>query len=266
MTSEGSECRNDEEPDSFTTEPNTVDGGVTSTGREGLERHNNEDSSSGADVDVYLLKLRLEEKRVESELKIREAELALKRDEFEAKRKQKSRKQHLTFSPLVTGIIAAAVGLIGTAVGSYMQGRYQLDIERLKFESNLILKAIETGNQEEAKRNLLFLLSAGFIQDKDGRIAALAEKKENVPVLPSSASTASGCDVGLVRTTIDTAEGAASVYISGVLIGQTPITFCEVPGRNVQCTLKRQGYLDKTVVFSVRENKNVYTFMMERKR
>ncbi len=58
--------------------------------------------------------------------------------------------------------------------------------ERLKFESNLILKAIETGNREESKNNLLFLIETGFIEDKNGKIAASATDPETVPVLPAS--------------------------------------------------------------------------------
>jgi hypothetical protein len=137
-------------------------------------------------TDLDLLKLRLEERRVDGELRLREAEFVLKRDEFEAKKIQENQKQYLTVSPLVAGIIAAIVGLIGTAIGSYMQGRSQLETERLKFESNLILKAIETGDREKAKNNLLFMLNAGFIQDKDGKVSALAKQSKNVPVLPSA--------------------------------------------------------------------------------
>jgi hypothetical protein len=46
-------------------------------------------------------------------------------------------------------------------------------LARQEFETKLILKAIETPDREEAIRNLQFFLSAGFIQDKDGKIAKL---------------------------------------------------------------------------------------------
>jgi hypothetical protein len=46
-------------------------------------------------------------------------------------------------------------------------------LTRQEFETKLILKAIETPDREEAIRNLQFFLSAGFIQDKDGKIANL---------------------------------------------------------------------------------------------
>jgi hypothetical protein len=46
-------------------------------------------------------------------------------------------------------------------------------LARQEFETKLILKAIETPDREEATRNLQFFLSAGFIQDKDGKIAKL---------------------------------------------------------------------------------------------
>jgi hypothetical protein len=46
-------------------------------------------------------------------------------------------------------------------------------LARQEFETKLILKAIETPDRQEAIRNLQFFLSAGFIQDKEGKIANL---------------------------------------------------------------------------------------------
>ena len=130
-------------------------------------------------------RLELERERLAGELELKRAEIALRRDELNATHAQQ-RRNGFAFSPLATGIIAALVGFVGTGVGAYMQGRSQLNIERLKFESNLILKAIETGNREEAKNNLLFLVHAGFIEDTGGKIAALAKDPSAIPVLPFS--------------------------------------------------------------------------------
>jgi hypothetical protein len=73
-------------------------------------------------------------------------------------------------------------------VGAYIQGRSQLDIERLKFESSVILKAIETGDREESRKNLAFVLQAGLIKDPGHKIAALIEHADNIPVLPAPIS------------------------------------------------------------------------------
>lgn len=135
--------------------------------------------------DIEQARLELERERLAGELELKRAEIALRRDELDATHAQQ-RRAGVAFSPLATGIIAALVGLVGTGVGAYMQGRSQLNIERLKFESNLILKAIETGNREEAKNNLLFLVHAGFIEDTGGKIAALAQNPSAIPVLPFS--------------------------------------------------------------------------------
>jgi hypothetical protein len=139
----------------------------------------------GEDMDKA--RLDLERERLVGELELKRVELALRRDELEAARAHRRRSDH-AFSPVATAIIAGLVGLIGTGVGAYMQGRSQVTIERLKFESNLILKAIETGNRDEAKNNLLFLVQAGFIQDTEGKIAALAQDPTRIPVLPFSGS------------------------------------------------------------------------------
>jgi hypothetical protein len=218
-------------------------------------------------TDIDLLKLRLEERRVEGELRLREADLVLKRDEFEAKKIQENQKQYLTFSPLVTGIIAAIVGLIGTAVGSYMQGRSQLEIERLKFESNLILKAVETGDSEKAKNNLLFMLGAGFIQDKDGKISALAKKSENVPVLPSaSLSQTTICPEGARRVSIATQPSSFDVFSDTSFLGKTPWGLCAPIGQHLKFTLSRYGYVDREVNLVVTEHENDYVYTPDRAR
>ena len=50
-------------------------------------------------------------------------------------------------------------------------------LARQEFETKLILKAIETPDRQEAIRNLHFFLTAGFIQDRDGKIASLQESQ-----------------------------------------------------------------------------------------
>lgn len=56
-------------------------------------------------------------------------------------------------------------------------------LERLEFETTLILKAIEAPLREDQIRNLKFFLNAGFISDADGKIARMDEA--DFPSLPS---------------------------------------------------------------------------------
>src|SRR5712692_8520187 len=58
-------------------------------------------------------------------------------------------------------------------------------LERQKFESSLVLQAIATGDQDTARKNLGFLVKAGFLPDPKGQIQELASEPEDTPVLPA---------------------------------------------------------------------------------
>jgi hypothetical protein len=93
----------------------------------------------------------------------------------------------------VTAALLALCGVIGVAI---IEGRNSLDLEtekarfnqqleQQKFESSLIVKAIETGDLAVAQTNLLFLLDAGFIHDPTGTIRTRTKLPESAPVLPA---------------------------------------------------------------------------------
>jgi hypothetical protein len=131
-------------------------------------------------------KFDLEKARVEGDLRLREEELKLRREELQAKLAA-DKGQGFT---AVTGTLAVAlIGLLGAAIAGLIQAHSNHTTEKRKFESDLILKAIETGDLEASTRNLGFLLKAGFIADPQGTIAALAKEEETVPVLPARAYT-----------------------------------------------------------------------------
>jgi N-acetyl-anhydromuramyl-L-alanine amidase AmpD len=60
-------------------------------------------------------------------------------------------------------------------------------LEREKAQNEIIIKVIETGDTESAKKNLLFLIAAGLVKDPDRKIAEAATNPETSPVLPSVA-------------------------------------------------------------------------------
>lgn len=124
----------------------------------------------------------LERARVEVELRIKEAELALKQAELKAKLEEKPQRISAS-SPLAITVITGMLGLIGAGAANFVQSRSNLALEREKFESSLILKAIETGNPEAASKNLLFLVDTKLINDPSGSIAKLRTNPQNAPVL-----------------------------------------------------------------------------------
>lgn len=123
-------------------------------------------------------KLKLENEITRLELRLKELEL--KQKEFE----EKSRKK---LNPIIVGIIAACLGLLGNIFVTYLEGENALELESAKLQSSLILEAIKTGNQNLAENNLEFLLEAGLIEDEDGKIEGFLSKEEKeIPFLPSS--------------------------------------------------------------------------------
>lgn len=86
-------------------------------------------------------------------------------------------------------VLAAAVALVSGALGAAITGSYssdventrvtgQLDLERLKFQTGLILKAIDTTDHETAVKTLKFFAQAGLIPAYEEKISSLASKKK----------------------------------------------------------------------------------------
>jgi hypothetical protein len=138
-------------------------------------------------------KVDIEKARVEGDLRLREQELQLKRDELRAKQEEEHGQGFFAFNGVNGTIAVALIGLLATAITALIQGRAnyrtQRESEKRKLESDLILKAIETGDLGASTRNLKFLLKGGFIEDPHGTIALLAEDVNSVPVLPARAYT-----------------------------------------------------------------------------
>jgi len=88
-------------------------------------------------------------------------------------------------SPLAIAIATGLIGILATGAGALIQSRANLELERQKFESELILKAIGTGDQRTAANNLLFFRQLGLIRDPNGKIDQLARAHDStIPVLP----------------------------------------------------------------------------------
>ena len=154
--------------------------------------------------------LNLDAQHAQLDLEIKKTELAIKQAELKAKLDEASKatpepqkpapapppSKSPAASPLTLAIITGIIGLIGAGVANVLQTRSSQQLERQKFESSLMLKAIETGKPEAAAKNLLFLVKVGLINDASGKIASLESKPEDAPVLP----VAPGAVVPVPRT------------------------------------------------------------------
>lgn len=119
----------------------------------------------------------------EKEIALKEREIALKEQETKAKIELDKRGVWFS-SPLLIGVFSAIFGLLGTGIGAALQGYSSLQLERQKFESSLIQKALEVKDRNEAAKTLLFYVDSGVIQSLDGaKIRNIAENPKLLPAL-----------------------------------------------------------------------------------
>jgi serine/threonine protein kinase len=84
----------------------------------------------------------------------------------------------------------------------------------------------------------------------------------NAPVVREADITeASSHDLKVVK--VQVLEGEAEVYQNDQKVGVTPYKLTEQLGKRVDLVLKRSGYKDKRVEFSVTENKKEYTISLD---
>lgn len=125
-----------------------------------------------SDVD----ELRLAVAGLKSNSEINERRINLRFDQLDTRLERRS------ISPGVAAVIAALLGLVGVALGAFLQGRSSLSVEQLKFESTLILDALKAESQEEAAKNLDFLVKAKLIDGRNGAIERLARQPADLPI------------------------------------------------------------------------------------
>jgi len=119
-------------------------------------------------------------------LEIKEAELALREQEVKLKEQQSQRSRWR--DPVFLGIVAALIGFMSSVASTFFQGRTNAQAENLKFQSNLILEAIKTGDPAKAATNLSFFVQLGFIDDPKNKIRDFLAHRNETPVLPSPVS------------------------------------------------------------------------------
>lgn len=117
----------------------------------------------------------------DAELRLKERELDLKQQELVIKKQEVSGLRWN--NPLTVALIAGLVTLLG-AVLQFQQQRNLLALEELKFQSNLILESVKTGNQDQATRNLRFFLDVGILEDSEGRLRKILMQPSQPVQLP----------------------------------------------------------------------------------
>lgn len=99
-------------------------------------------------------------------------------------------------SPILITLVTALIGIIGTGAGAVFQGYYEAILEKQKFESNLIFKALEPEAAQDRANYLLFLVESGLLDSLNvGKIRKLAENPENIPSASPSLKLNSASDI-----------------------------------------------------------------------
>ena len=130
----------------------------------------------------------IERMRVEGDLKLRQQELEFKRLKWE--KEQEYRKENIKkdssfkITPVSATIVVAIIGLIGAGIGAALQGYANLQLERLKLKSQLILKAIDTPDQSDAAAFLNFLKETKLVEDIDDAVKQYIKDPEKLPLRP----------------------------------------------------------------------------------
>jgi len=88
----------------------------------------------------------------------------------------------ITNTPLLIAIVTAVVGLLGTGVGAIIQGFNDTNLERQKFESQLVSKALESEHAQGRADYLKFLVELDLVNGLNRqKIDEYVEKPESIP-------------------------------------------------------------------------------------
>jgi hypothetical protein len=173
----------------------------------------------------------LELRRIE----LAEKEFELKREEL-ALRREEGRWKATLLSPLGVAALGGVLTLLTALVGNLIQGRNSATVEQQRQQAQLILKAIDTGgDNDKARENLQFFVKAGLIDD-DGTIAALVEEALQGNAVIPSIGPAAGPRENEVRYFIEDlpeipdADDDAELVASALALWQRA---ARIPGRRV---------------------------------
>jgi hypothetical protein len=133
-------------------------------------------------LDLEQERLLLERYRIEQDINLKSKQLELDRDRLGADLKRR----HI--STVGATVFAATIGVLGTALGVYWQGKSNALLERQKFEFSLLQRAFETRSRSDAATYLQFVNETGMINDPllRERIAFFVRTPSSISSLPTA--------------------------------------------------------------------------------
>lgn len=114
---------------------------------------------------IEIKKLTLEEQKNSREYELKLQEIDFTKEEKKRKDRQSKFPNSILSNPSTTAVIAALAGFVTSSLVAFIQGSSNLQLEKLKFQSNLIAKATESNDKAKRLELLQFNIDAGLIED-----------------------------------------------------------------------------------------------------
>jgi hypothetical protein len=118
-----------------------------------------------------------DESRVE-ELRLREREVLVKEREFALKQAEQKNRWH---NPVFVGLLATALSIAGGAGLAAYQSMKTRELERQKFQDDLVLGALNTSDPKVAATRLGFLRTLGSLTTKQAPSSTTSRIRNDCP-------------------------------------------------------------------------------------
>ena len=151
----------------------------------------------------------LEERRFAQDALSRTRELDLKEREIAAKEREVTSKEREVASkedelrrsrwlnPIVVGLLAATVGLLGNMGVAYLNNQNSQHLEHIHAQSSLMLEIIKAQTPEAACKNMTFFVGLGLLDDADKTVRnQCASDPEQAPFIPTYIPSPSQAQAG----------------------------------------------------------------------
>ncbi|MEH1800134.1 MAG: hypothetical protein V7L13_13395 [Nostoc sp.] len=121
--------------------------------------------SNNGKIDDTVLNNLIEIKKLALEEQKNQNEQEIKREENLIKAKQNRFPNSILSNPTTTAVVAALAGFLTSSIVAFIQGSSNLQLEELKFQSELITNATKPDDKNKRIELLQFNIDAGLIKD-----------------------------------------------------------------------------------------------------
>ena len=134
-------------------------------------------------TDIDQARLELDKWRIEEEGKFKkwQTEIESKLRQYELENKKNEQLIAILSSPISLAIIGLFTTLLVNTTQNYLQSKATKDLDRQRFESTIIEKALELPSREESAKQFAFLLDIGLISNENGKLRDYVKHPETIP-------------------------------------------------------------------------------------